>query len=109
MATPSTDRSNHQRFTRALGFDCHDVSPVVSVRFPWDLANWTMPLLEVIIVGGGFAGLDAARRLRNVECEVTLVDRQNHHLFQMLLYQVATAGLSPGDIAEPIRSILRLR
>jgi NADH dehydrogenase len=64
-------------------------------------------LPQVIIVGGGFAGLDAARRLRNVDCEVTLVDRHNHHVFQPLLYQVATAGLSPGDIASPIRWILR--
>ena len=64
-------------------------------------------LPQVIIIGGGFAGLAAARRLRNVACEVTLVDRHNHHVFQPLLYQVATAGLSPGDIASPIRWILR--
>src|ERR671914_3152720 len=64
-------------------------------------------LPQVVIIGGGFAGLDAARRLRNVRCEVTLVDRHNHHVFQPLLYQVATAGLSPGDIASPIRWILR--
>jgi hypothetical protein len=51
--------------TRALGFDCHDVSPVVSVRFPWDLANWTMPLLEVIVIGGAvFALVHALRRHR---------------------------------------------
>ena len=61
----------------------------------------------MIIIGGGFAGLDAARRLRKVPCDVTLVDRHNHHVFQPLLYQVATAGLSPGDIASPIRWILR--
>ena len=64
-------------------------------------------LPQVIIVGGGFAGLAAARRLTGVACEVTLVDRFNHHVFQPLLYQVATAGLSPGDIASPIRWILR--
>jgi NADH:ubiquinone reductase (H+-translocating) len=64
-------------------------------------------LPQVIIVGGGFAGLAAARRLRNVDCDVTIVDRHNHHVFQPLLYQVATAGLSPGDIASPIRWILR--
>jgi NADH dehydrogenase len=64
-------------------------------------------LPQVLIIGGGFAGLSAARRLRNVECEVTVVDRHNHHVFQPLLYQVATAGLSPGDIASPIRWILR--
>ena len=64
-------------------------------------------LPQVVIIGGGFAGLDAARRLRNVPCEVTIVDRHNHHVFQPLLYQVAAAGLSPGDIASPIRWILR--
>ena len=64
-------------------------------------------LPQVVIVGGGFAGLAAARRLRRVKCEVTIVDRHNHHVFQPLLYQVATAGLSPGDIASPIRWILR--
>jgi NADH dehydrogenase len=64
-------------------------------------------LPQVIIVGGGFAGLAAAKRLRNVACDVTLLDRHNHHVFQPLLYQVATAGLSPGDIASPIRWILR--
>jgi NADH dehydrogenase len=62
---------------------------------------------HVVIVGGGFGGLTAAKALRRKPVRVTLVDRQNHHLFQMLLYQVATAGLSPGDIASPIRWILR--
>jgi NADH dehydrogenase len=64
-------------------------------------------LPHVVIVGGGFGGLTAAKALRRRPVRVTLVDRQNHHLFQMLLYQVATAGLSPGDIASPIRWILR--
>ncbi len=64
-------------------------------------------LPQVVIIGGGFAGLAAARRLARVDCEVTIVDRYNHHVFQPLLYQVATAGLSPGDIASPIRWILR--
>jgi NADH dehydrogenase len=62
---------------------------------------------KVIIVGGGFAGLNAAKKLGGVrDIEVTLIDRKNHHLFQPLLYQVATAGLSPADIAAPIRHIL---
>jgi NADH dehydrogenase len=61
----------------------------------------------VVIVGGGFAGLAAARALRRSPVEVVLVDKQNHHLFQPLLYQVATAALSPGNIAAPIRGILR--
>ena len=63
--------------------------------------------MHVVIVGGGFGGLYAARALRRAPVEVTLVDRRNHHLFQPLLYQVATAALSPGDIASPIRWILR--
>jgi len=62
---------------------------------------------HVVIVGGGFGGLYAAQALRRAELQITLVDRRNHHLFQPLLYQVATAGLSPGDIAYPIRAILR--
>ena len=62
---------------------------------------------RVVIVGGGFGGLYAARALRREPVEVTIVDRRNHHLFQPLLYQVAMAALSPGDIASPIRWILR--
>lgn len=62
---------------------------------------------RIVIVGGGFGGLSAARALRRAPVEVTLIDRQNHHLFQPLLYQVATAALNPSDIAEPIRRILR--
>jgi len=62
---------------------------------------------HVVIIGGGFGGLNAAKALRKAAVRVTLVDRRNHHLFQPLLYQVATATLSPGDIASPIRWILR--
>ena len=62
---------------------------------------------RVVIVGGGFGGLAAARGLARAPVDVTLVDRTNHHLFQPLLYQVATAGLSPAEIAYPIRRILR--
>ena len=61
---------------------------------------------HVVIVGGGFGGLNAAMELSKAPVGVTLVDRTNHHLFQPLLYQVATAGLSPADIAVPIRSVL---
>src|SRR5438034_6681198 len=73
------------------------------------MAEWTMasPIPRVIIIGGGFGGLDAARALKNAPVRVTVVDRHNYHLFQPLLYQVATASLSPGDIASPIRWILR--
>ncbi len=62
---------------------------------------------RVVIVGGGFGGLRAAQKLQGQPCQVTLIDRRNHHVFQPLLYQVATAGLSPADIASPIRSVLR--
>ena len=61
----------------------------------------------MVIVGGGFGGLYAAQALAEAPIRITLVDRQNHHLFQPLLYQVATAALSPADIAQPIRRILR--
>jgi NADH:ubiquinone reductase (H+-translocating) len=64
-------------------------------------------LPRVVIIGAGFGGLSAAKRLAKAPFEVTIVDRHNYHLFQPLLYQVATAGLSPGDIASPIRAILR--
>jgi NADH dehydrogenase FAD-containing subunit len=60
-----------------------------------------------VIVGGGFGGIAAARGLAGSACRITLVDRRNYHLFQPLLYQVATAGLSPADIATPIRSLFR--
>ncbi len=65
------------------------------------------PKLRVVVVGGGFGGLTAARRIARLPVQVTLIDRKNHHTFQPLLYQVATAGLSPGEIAAPIRWILR--
>ena len=61
---------------------------------------------QVVIVGAGFAGLNAAQRLREIpDLNVTIIDRENHHLFQPLLYQVAMAALSPADIAVPIRSL----
>jgi NADH dehydrogenase len=62
---------------------------------------------HVVILGAGFAGLYAAKALRSAPVQVTVVDRKNHHLFQPMLYQVATAALSPSDIASPIRSVLR--
>lgn len=65
------------------------------------------PAPHVIILGGGFAGLYAAKALRTAPVRITLIDRRNHHLFQPMLYQVATAALSPSNIASPIRSILR--
>jgi NADH dehydrogenase len=65
------------------------------------------PRPRVIIIGAGFAGINAAKRLGKMAVDVTLLDRKNHHTFQPLLYQVALAVLSPGDIAQPIRSIVR--
>src|SRR5919109_502802 len=62
-------------------------------------------LHHVVIVGGGFGGLHAAKALRHVPVRVTLIDKRNFHLFQPLLYQVATGGLSAGDIAHPLRSV----
>jgi NADH:quinone reductase (non-electrogenic) len=69
------------------------------------LGNANFP--RIVIIGAGFGGLSAAKQLAKAPFSVTIVDRHNYHLFQPLLYQVATAGLSPGDIASPIRGILR--
>src|SRR5215475_5126380 len=62
---------------------------------------------SIVIVGGGFGGLAAAKALKNTPAQITLIDRNNHHLFQPLLYQVAISVLAPGQIASPIRAILR--
>src|SRR5258707_6233423 len=62
---------------------------------------------SIVIVGGGFGGLAAAKALRNTPAQIILIDRTNHHLFQPLLYQVATSVLSPSQIGSPIRGILR--
>ena len=66
-----------------------------------------MQLPRVLVIGGGFAGITAVRKLARAKVDVTLVDRSNHHLFQPLLYQVATAGLAAPSIAAPLRHILR--
>src|SRR5579863_4367041 len=66
-----------------------------------------MAAARVVILGGGFGGLAAAQRLAVSDAQVTLIDRRNHHVFQPLLYQVATAALNPSNIATPIRRILR--
>jgi NADH dehydrogenase len=65
-----------------------------------------MKMEKVLIIGGGFAGINVAKKLMNTEYEVILLDKNNHHVFQPLLYQVASAALSPGDIAVPIREIV---
>jgi NADPH-dependent 2,4-dienoyl-CoA reductase/sulfur reductase-like enzyme len=67
----------------------------------------TMPVPHVVVIGCGFGGLEAVRTLARAPVEVTLIDRTNHHLFQPLLYQVATAGLSAPAVSAPIRHILR--
>lgn len=66
-------------------------------------------LPHVVIIGGGFGGLEAAQQLQKAPVQLTVIDRSNHHLFQPLLYQVATSVLSPGDISAPIRSVIRGR
>ena len=84
----------------------------------WQLARWFPPLQSwsdaaladaphVVIVGAGFGGLKAAHELRRAACRITVIDKRNYHLFQPLLYQVATASLSPADIATPIRAMFR--
>src|SRR5690349_14104979 len=80
---PNADRA------RAVGSDLHRAG-----RKP-----------QVVIIGAGFAGLAAARALRHSDAEIILIDRRNHHIFQPLLYQVATAVLSPSDVAAPIRQV----
>ena len=69
------------------------------------MTNQSLP--RIVIVGAGFGGLNAAQKLASAPVQITIIDRKNFHTFQPLLYQVATAGLSPGEIAAPIRSIFR--
>ena len=64
---------------------------------------------KIVIVGGGFGGLAAIRELKGVEADITLIDKRNHHLFQPLLYQVATTSLGPSEIAWPIRQLVHKR
>ena len=84
----------------------HDVRLGTPKNVEGAVNNLPVELPRVVIVGAGFGGLRAARALRNAPVQVTVIDRQNHHLFQPLLYWVATAGLSPADICSPIRGIL---
>src|SRR5688572_24180158 len=90
--------------------DNRHMSPDSPAMSPPGLLRETRPTGQpphVVIVGGGFGGLSAAKALRGRDVRVTLVDRRNHHVFQPLLYQVATATLSAGNVASPIRWILR--
>jgi len=82
-----------------------NLTPQMSIERGHDTLPAVMP--RVVIVGAGFGGLQAARALRNVPVHVTVIDRTNHHLFQPLLYQVATTVLPPNDITAPIREVLR--
>src|SRR5246127_1484642 len=86
-------------FYTKLGSICF-LNPSVRERYLEGIAK------RVIILGGGFGGLYAARALRKAPVEVVLLDRRNFHLFQPLLYQVATGSLSPGEICAPLRSVL---
>ena len=81
--------------------------PAASPAAPAAAAPGTAHPPRVVIVGAGFGGLAAAAGLREAAVQVTVIDRRNHHLFQPLLYQVATAALSPAAIAQPIRSLLK--
>ncbi len=75
--------------------------------YPRDMEDTMAERHRVVIIGGGYGGLYAARALRKADVDITLVDRRNHHLFTPLLYQVATGALAPSDIAQPLRLILR--
>src|SRR5687768_2403874 len=79
----------------------------IRARLLMSSRNARTDVQHVVVVGGGFAGLRLVRGLRRSPVRVTLIDRTNHHLFQPLLYQVATGSLSPGEIAAPLRWIFR--
>lgn len=84
-----------------------DIKPLSIGAMHLMTAKNNTPPAHVVIVGGGFGGLYAARTLARANVRITLIDRRNHHLFQPLLYQVATAGLSAPDIAAAIRQVMR--
>jgi NADH dehydrogenase len=84
------------------------MTTILTRSFPQDKQSLTKASPDkrrVLIVGAGFAGIAAARALKRTDVEITLIDRRNHHIFQPLLYQVATAVLSPSEIAAPIRQL----
>src|ERR1700683_5475568 len=97
-------------FTGRLALETVGVpmATVLSKSFPQEKTPATTAVpgkKRVLIVGGGFAGIAAARALKRADVQITLVDRRNHHIFQPLLYQVATAVLAPSEIAAPIRQL----
>src|SRR6266702_2025745 len=84
------------------------MTTVLTKSFPQEKQPLTQAVpgkKRVLIVGGGFAGIAAARALKRADVDITLIDRRNHHIFQPLLYQVATAVLAPSEIAAPIRQL----
>ncbi len=99
----SGQAGKHQPF----GLDCHRGIYFAARGLSAVGVRMSDRLPHVVVVGGGFGGLSAVRALRRAPVRITLVDRRNHHLFQPLLYQVATAALNPADIAYPIRAVLR--
>jgi NADH:ubiquinone reductase (H+-translocating) len=105
-ADTDSARFSHEHRVPAAAFDVH-LASAAPVPVAASTAAALEPREHVVIIGGGFSGLSAALALRRAPVHVTLIDRRNYHFFQPLLYQVATAGLSPADIASPIRAILR--
>jgi NADH:quinone reductase (non-electrogenic) len=106
LARPSTPRMRNDTATTVENKSKADtaIAPAAPVG---DQADASARRPQVVIIGAGFGGLSAAHALRHAPVDVTVVDKRNYHLFQPLLYQVATAGLSPAQIASPIRGILR--
>lgn len=110
MYMSDRERKHHVRNNRTgqLSEDANDpVAQFVNVEERIHVPTAAHAKPRVVVVGGGFAGLNAVKDLADAPVEVTLIDRRNHHLFAPLLYQVATAQLSPANIAQPIRGILR--
>src|SRR5204863_4309128 len=99
--------SHTTRAVERLGFTRDNLRHHPNARKARRLTMLGMAVPRVVILGGGFGGLNAAKALRKAPVHVVLVDRRNHHLFQPLLYQVATAALNPSDIAYPIRSVVK--
>src|ERR1700737_3341163 len=116
IASPSIGKAHHNRTSRTRTISRWGMCGAQGVEMTKDkdiLAGSTVAAEgdrkhRVVIIGGGFAGIHAAKALANSAVDVTLIDRRNHHTFQPLLYQVALAVLPTSDIASPIRTILRM-
>src|SRR4051812_38818564 len=103
MDDVASANSRHSRRRRRPFADC---APGHAERYVMSHDASITPDLHVVVVGAGFGGLSAVQALRGAPVRVTVIDQRNHHLFQPLLYQVATGGLSPAEIAAPIRPIV---